>query len=451
MNRTIRILFAACLLATLNHQLTTLFASVTVFVPTNYHLPEAIANSVLAADVNGDGNVDLVTANSFGFSSTLIVWTNNGNGVFGSNATLAVGSTPVSAVAADINGDGKIDLISANAGANTLTVLTNNGNGVFGSNATLKVGNAPNQVIAVDIDNNGKVDLIAANTGTNTLTVLTNNGSGVFGSNATLQVGNNPVFVTAADINGDGEPDLICADYGTNTLTVLTNNGSGIFGSNATLNVGVGPTSVLAEDINNDGKLDLICANNGSKTLTILTNNGFGIFGSNTTVNLGLNLDNSITIAAADVYGHGKMDLICAYDPSSPNGALLVLTNNGSGVFGSNVTLTVTQSTPEGVVAADVNHDGKVDLIVASQGLYLLTVFTQMPVGSPTLNIQDAGTNAILSWSSFSTGFALQTNTDLTTTNWGNSAYPISILNNTNESVTITSPPPGNLFFRLKQ
>ena len=95
-------------------------------------------------------------------------------------------------MAADVNGDGKLDLISANVNDNTLTVLTNNGSGVFGSNATLTVGSYPNCVVAADVNGDGKSDLISANSGGgtgNTLTVLTNNGSGIFGSNATLNVG----------------------------------------------------------------------------------------------------------------------------------------------------------------------------------------------------------------------------------------------------------------------
>ena len=242
--------------------------------------------SITAADVNRDGKVDLITANwDNGIGGTLSVWTNNGNGVFGSNATLNVGSGPVSVTAADVNGDGRLDLICVNYGATgngkTLSVLTNNGSGVFGSNATLNVGTGPMSVIAADINGDGRPDLICANYGNNTLTVLTNNGGGVFGSNATLNVGTGPFSVTAADINGDGKLDLICANFGNgfgNTLSVLTNNGNGVFGSNATLNVGSGPSSVVAADVNGDGRLDLICANESANTLTVLTNNGFGGF-----------------------------------------------------------------------------------------------------------------------------------------------------------------------------
>ena len=72
-------------------------------------------------------------------------------------------SRPICVVAADVNGDGKLDLISANYGANTLTVLTNNGSGGFGSNATLSVGSGPTCVVAADVDGDGKLDLISAN------------------------------------------------------------------------------------------------------------------------------------------------------------------------------------------------------------------------------------------------------------------------------------------------
>ncbi len=420
---------------------------------------------VVAADVNGDGKIDLISANSL--RNTLTVLTNNGSGSFGFNATLTVdnhgpGDGPVWVVAADVNGDGKIDLISANGGtSSTLTVLTNNGSGGFGSNATISVnigapGSGPVYVAAADVNGDDKLDLICANG--DALTVLTNNGSGVFGSNATLTVSGGPVWVVAADVNGDGKNDLITANLTAGTLTVLTNNGSGRFGSDATLRVGSGPACVVAADINGNGKLDLICANKNDGTLTVLTNNGSGRFGSNATLTVGSGPE---CVIAADVYGNGKLDLITA---NLTAGTLTVLTNNGNGIFGFNATLTVGSglsggpkpvgSGPKCVVAADVNGDGRLDLICANEGEPLantLTVLTQTIVGPPTLTITSTNSNSlVISWSSFSTGFALQTNSDLTTTNWVPASYTISNTSGTNESVTIT-PPPGNLFFRLMQ
>ena len=113
-----------------------------------------------------------------------------------------------------------------------MTVLTNNGSGVFGFNATIEVGNGAQTLCAADVNGDGYVDLVSANVNDDSLTVLTNNGSGVFGFNATLNLGGTPTFVTAADVNGDGHVDLISADLSSpsGTLSVLL-NGSGIFGA----------------------------------------------------------------------------------------------------------------------------------------------------------------------------------------------------------------------------
>ncbi len=186
-----------------------------------------------------------------------------------------VGSSPQSVVAADVNGDGRLDLISANSSANTLTVLTNNGSGGFVFASSPGVGSGPFSVTAADVNGDGKPDLISANTGANTLTVLTNNGSGGFVLASSPGVGSAPYSVTAADVNGDGKPDLISGNYDDNALSVLTNNGSGGFVFASSREVGINPASVTAADVNGDGKVDLISANSGfgaGNTLTVLFN-----------------------------------------------------------------------------------------------------------------------------------------------------------------------------------
>ena len=91
----------------------------------------------------------------------------------------------------------------------------------------------PDSVVAADVNGDGKVDLISANFGANgtgnTLTVMTNNGFGVFGFNSTLTVGLGPTYVTAVSLRGGTNLDLVCADANTSMLTVLTNDGRGVF------------------------------------------------------------------------------------------------------------------------------------------------------------------------------------------------------------------------------
>ncbi|EEF57871.1 FG-GAP-like repeat-containing protein [Pedosphaera parvula] len=331
-------------------------------------------NSVVAADVNGDGKLDLICANNGpnNQNGNLTVLTNDGAGNFALSASLGVGVAPTSVAAADVNGDGKVDLISANQNDSTLTVLTNTGTGQFIFSALLSVGSFPHCVIATDINGDSKVDLISANSGGNSLTVLTNDGSGHFAVSASPGAGSGTFGVTAADVNGDGKADLISANFSGNSLTVLTNDGTGHFVLSASPGVGFGPGSVTAADVNGDGKVDLISVNMSVSSLSVLINDGAGHFALSSTLGAG---PTPYSVAAADVNGDGQVDLICADSGST---ILTVLTNNGTGHFGLFNTFDVGEA-PVSVVATNVNGDGLVDLICANHNANTLTVLTNTP------------------------------------------------------------------------
>ncbi len=146
-------------------------------------------------------------------------------------------------------------------------------NGYFAPATSYQVGSGSTCAATADVNGNGKIALISANLIDGTLTVLTNNGSGGFGSNDTLNVGlsisSGPAFVLMADVNGDGKLDLISANTVDNTVTVLTNNRSGRFVLDATLTVGTYPVSVAAVDINGNGKIALVSVNENDGTLTV--------------------------------------------------------------------------------------------------------------------------------------------------------------------------------------
>ena len=335
------------------------------------------------ADVNGDGKPDLICAN--GSINTLTVLTNNGSGVFGSNATLNVGLSPFSVAAADINGDGWPDLICANYSGNTLTIYTNNGGGIFGSNATINVGGGPNEVIAADVNGDGKMDLVVGYFSGSTLTILTNNGSGGFVAAPPVNVAAGADIVMAADVNGDGKVDLICPNNTVpGVLTVLTNNGSGAFVTASIVGVGSYPVSVVAADVYGTGHPALITANQNDNTLTVLTSLGGGIFTSNTTLHVGAE---PFYVTAADVNADGTLDLICA---NATDGTLTVLTNTGSGSFVLNAILDINSfGNPNFVAAVDVNGDGLRDLVALDYGLGTFSIFLNN-------SVFDTGGNAVI-------------------------------------------------------
>lgn len=401
--------------------------------------------SVAVADVNNDGQPDLICVRAN--PSAAYVWTNSGNGTFVSNASYTVGSFPYQVIAADVNNDGHPDLITANNSGNSLTVLTNDGYGNFVLASTLSTGSgsSPHSVAAADFNGDGRLDLVSANFQSASFTVWTNSGNGNFISNVSFKVGtpqqNVPQWVTTADVNGDGKPDIIggCNDVSP-YLFIWTNNGTGGFASAPVPFISSGITCVVAADVNGDGKPDLILLTSLVTTqITVLTNDGAGGF----TISGNYPFTSSpYAVVAADVNGDGAVDLITCNQGSN---TLTILTNNGKGIFGTNNNLAV-GSGPESLAAADINGDGRVDLISGNWNAGTMTVLTNAATFLPQLAIRPAAGNVVVSWPAIWVNWALQQNADLTTTNWILRSGVVS--DGTTQSLTIPSPL-GNLFFRL--
>jgi FG-GAP-like repeat/Putative Ig domain/Bacterial Ig-like domain/FG-GAP repeat len=330
---------------------------------------------VTAADLNGDGRTDLIVANFQ--SNTVSVLLGNGNGTFQPAVNYAVGSEPISVTVADLNGDGHPDLIVANAGSSYVSVLLGNGNGTFQSAVDYGTGSRPESVAVADVNGDGIPDLIVANVNTSYVSVLLGNGDGTFQPAANYTADSHPRSVAVADLNGDGHPDIIVANQSGNDVSVLLNNGNGTFQSPVNYNVGSEPQSVALADVNGDGHLDIVAANYGSNNVSVLLGNGNGTF--QPAVNYAAGSEPR-AVAVADLTGDGHPDIIVA-NQNSNNVSMLL--GNGNGTFQPAANFP-TGSEPTSVAVANLNGDGQPDLVVANYGSSSVSVLLGNGTGNLT-------------------------------------------------------------------
>ena len=322
--------------------------------------------SVTLGDVNGDGKLDIITAN-FGTDSAGVLL-GNGNGTFlnPTTFTTGIGSTPFSVTLGDVNRDGILDIVTANQGNSSASVLLGNGNGTFGGQTSFVTGTVPCSVTLGDVNGDGKLDILTANAGDATASVLLGNGNGTFGGQTPFTTDTQPISVTLGDVNGDGKLDIITANYGSNSASILLGIGDGTFATQANFTTGTKPYSVTLGDVNGDGALDIVTANRNSNNATILLNTATSTnsvnFAPQATFTTGFR---PISVKLGDLNGDGILDMVNAN--SAFSNTVSVILGLGNGTFGTAVNYTTgTGSGPVSVTLGDVNGDGKLDIITAN-------------------------------------------------------------------------------------
>jgi hypothetical protein len=352
---------------------------------------------VSAGDFNGDGKQDAVTLiQTFNSSNVMTpyisVVLSNGNGTFQVPVlTIVPGNDPCAAfVVGDVNGDGKDDVLiihQSNCNSNTTSnfdVLIGNGDGTFtqGNNYVLSSNPLAGGTLQ-DVNGDGKLDAMVVdqpNGQNSNVVTLLGNGDGTFAAPSTIALSGEASQVDVADLNGDGILDVAATDYNTNELTVYLATSATTYASGVTYTTPDGywdACSLTAGDLTGDGKPEIVNANCGDNNLTIFVNNGDGSFQTGvynaaaTGTSGGEKIDvNPAAVSIADVNGDGKADLISTNQSSAD---ITVLLGNGDGtVQVPYVGYTVGGNYPRTqAIIADFNGDGLPDILIPDDAFSL--------------------------------------------------------------------------------
>ena len=247
-----------------------------------------------------------------------------------------MGTAPVDVAAGDLDGDGDVDLVTSNLGPGPedVSILLNNGAGGFGPAAfvALPGGATPRSVVVIDVDGALAPDVAVTDDSSNQVHVLLNNGTAQFAAPAAYPTGNIPFDLAAADIDGDSLPDLVTLN--SNSLSVLLNTGGAFdlpIGTGFVQTANEGNLAVGNIDATLDTDLDVVLRDDLHNLVQVLTNDGAG----------DLSVLDTITpvgdgpVALGDVNADGSADLVKAELGAFPAGDVTVRPSDGSGTLGA--------------------------------------------------------------------------------------------------------------------
>jgi len=354
---------------------------------------------VAIGDLDGDGKPDFVVTNNA--DSSISIFRNTGTGdslstsTFAPPVILTTGRGPWGIAVADIDGDGKLDIVVSNGNGGTISVFRNAGSSgsITASSFAPRVdfatgggGGGGYGIAIADLDGDGKPDVVVTNHFANSISILRNTsgiGSVAFAATVDLSTGAIPYGVAVGDLDGDGKPDIVVANSGIDSLSIFRNTSSSgsisaaSFAPKISLPASGTPDAVALVDVNADGKPEIVSANTSDSTLSVFQNNSTsGSLSFAAAVDFKLNSAPN-SIALGDFNGDGLPDIA-----TSNNGNTVSVFQNMSGSgnaiaassLGGEKDFSIASS-PFGLAIGDLNGDGRPDLITASSQTNTASVF----------------------------------------------------------------------------
>ncbi|MFN0206341.1 MAG: FG-GAP-like repeat-containing protein [Planctomycetota bacterium] len=328
-----------------------------------------------AMDINNDGRVDFVTANSPANSVSVLIGNHSVSG-FAAPVQYATETGPEDVALGDLNMDGRIDAVTADLGSNTISVLLATAPGIFGAPVSLAIGSGPNTINIGDVNNDGNPDLLANSSNLHSASVFLGTGTGGFGLPLTFSVGARCERPRLGDLNQDGILDFVARDSNT-TIARGLGFGNGSFGTLVATASSSAVSDLLLVDINNDSNLDAVGCSLGTGFLSpgkvlIFLGDGTGALGTVISTDW---LQAANRLAASDLNADGNMDIITSNSNSGTTqiNKVAIGLGNGLGGFlsGSNFPAPIG---PVGIVGIDYNGDGFKDIACAASSSHSISI-----------------------------------------------------------------------------
>ncbi len=361
--------------------------------------------SVAIADFNKDGNLDVAVANAD--DKTVSILLGNGAGGFNSAGSYNVGSTwnPISIAVLDLNGDGNLDLASANVNLSNLlvansdvSILLGDGTGTFSTNPNYPNYDVSglsglNAIALGDYNNDGILDLAAGTIFSNNVSIFLGDGVSNFSTVFDYTIGNTTHALALADFDDDGIVDIAQVKSGLSKVFVGLGRNPDNLGQPTSFdfsktpggfNVGAQPRSVAIADIDGDGFLDLLVANSDDDNISLLLGDGTGSFGAATNYAAA---DGSRAVAVADFNDDGKLDLVVGNELDDTISVLLNTTTGDAFVGNSGNNTYIVDSIGDNINEA---LNGGTDTVRASVS-YTLPANVERLTLSGTNNINGTG------------------------------------------------------------
>jgi hypothetical protein len=376
-------------------------------------------NGLAILDVTGDGAPEIAISIRDGGGVRALL--NDGMGNFtGPFSTIATGTGPQALVAADVDLDGNADLLIANRGSGTVALLRGTGTNIVGPATTAATVSDPAAMAVADLDADGDLDLGVLSGTDAAVHIFLNDGTGTFTAAGTVRAGSGGTALRLVDVDGNGAPDVVAVSSAGNAVVLALNDGTGHFNTPVAFPAGTGPLDVAAADVDGDGRTDVLASDSVDGTVSILHGaaavardcdasgvpdaceaprldcNANGVadtcdaafpiaFGLPVFTSLAdAQASRAAVFAAGDVDGDGRTDVVLSGTGSS----IVVARGAADGTVAEVGSAFPLADEPTRVLLVDVDGDGDRDFVVATAAT--MTVYVLRNTGSGTIGAADS-------------------------------------------------------------